>query len=118
MPVLSKAQVAADFLLRTSARLGLPVPEYAKDVVNFTKDTPISDDRRVQVELQALIEGQSQSVREELFAERPLLALWYELYTQYDGDIQCAELTSHMDRPARKLRAEHAAKKAAMVTTE
>lgn len=111
MPVLTKAQVAADFLMRTTAKLGKPVPEYAKKVLDFDKHTPISDDRRVQVDLEALLSELSYEARISLFTENPRLGLWYELYTKYDGDIQCAELTSHMDRPASKLRAEHAAKK-------
>lgn len=111
MPVLSKAQVAAIFLMKTNARLGMPVPEYAKKVLDWDKNTPISDDKRVQVDLEALISEQSDETRLALFTENPRLGLWYELYTQYNGDTQCAELTSHMDRPASKLRAEHAAKK-------
>lgn len=115
MPVLTKAQVAAVFLLKTSSTLGLPVPEYAKKVFDFDKHTPIADDKLVQVDLEALLTGLSNEMRLSLFSESPRLALWYELYTQYGGDTQCAELTSHMDRPASKVRAEHAAKKQSTV---
>lgn len=115
MPTFTKAQVAADLLLKTTSTLGLPVPEYAKKVFDFDRHTPIADDKRVQVDLEALLTGLTDEMRLKLFSENPRLALWYELYTQCSGDIQCEELTWHMGRSAQQIRAEHAAKKQSTV---
>lgn len=113
MPVMSKAQIAASLLINAKKELGITTPSYVKSVLYWDESSLVSDDERVQVDLERMINELSAAARQYLFEKVYGLALWYRLYTECDGDTLCRELTGHMGRPASKVLAEHAAKKVA-----
>ena len=111
MPVLNRATVAATLLVKTKTKLGKTVPEYAKKIANWEPHT-IAEGQRAQAELEKMLTGLRKSLLRKLLQEDAKLALWLDLYANCDGDVLCAELTNHLDRPASKVREEYAAKRA------
>lgn len=102
--------VAAHLLNEVLTRLGRPVPDWVLSVVNENRHTLVESMRRCAPELKHTLETLTAQERTALVAVRGL-SLWYELYSQYE-DVDCAELTGRMERPAAKLREECEAKKA------
>lgn len=106
--------VAAHLLEEVLIRLNRPVPDWVLSVVNENRHTLVESMRRCAPELKQTLDSLAAQDRTALVTVRGL-SLWYELYSEYE-DVDCAELTGRMERPASKLREECAAKKAQLKT--